>query len=346
MQRLKSILYFSAALIFMVSCKNTEADLLCYEVDMEGVEANIFYESGTVEVTFPENVRSARDLNTIYCISEGASAYVNHVKQKDGIGINNYEEPFEFTIISQDKLSSSTWNICSQNNDFTKKWGLGGFLKSECSNDRTYDWYIDQSRTGSHSDYNCAPSCVVMASLWQDPDCSFTVEDARDLYHPSGGGWFTTDISRCLDDFDIRHSVISLSDYREKTLKTLRDNLEEGNIILMAIDVHYLEDAEDPEERVNKYYETIKLGTGHCIVLKGFKEVDGQVFFEVYDPIGYDYIYDDGSFKGENRYYKSDDIYTAAFASWNYAILVLGRGNTIQSEKSVSLEKIPNILIL
>lgn len=345
MQRFKTILYLSATLVFVVSCKNTEADLLCYEVHMEGVETSILHESGTVEVTFPDHVRSAQDLSATYCISEGAEAYINNLKQKDG-NSNNYEEPFEFTIISQDKLTTSTWNIVSYNNDFTKQWGLGGFLKRECSNDRTYDWYIDQSQTGRFSDYNCAPSCVVMASHWQDPYCTLTVEDARALYHPSGGGWFTSDITRCLDDFDTEHSVMALSDYRDSTVNTLIENLEEGNIILMAIDVHYLEEAVNPEERVDKYYETIKLGTGHCIVLKGYKEVDGQVFFEVYDPIGYDYVYGDGSYKGKNRYYKSDDIYTAAFASWNYAFVVLGRNNMKKSHESVNIEEIPDILVL
>jgi len=343
------IIHFSLIVLtfsLLLSCRNSEADLLCYDVCMEGSESFIDLENSTIEISFPDNVRSAPDLCADFCLSEGAKAYVGDNLQQTGISKNNYEKPFEFRVVSEDKEQSKLWQVKSMNNDYTKTWGLGGFLQEEVSNNRTYDWYIDQSQTGYFSDYNCAPSCVVMASHWQDINSPYTVEDARSLYRPSGGGWFTQDIVDCLTDFSMRHKVITLSDYRDESVEVLMDNLEEGNIVLMAIDVHYLDDNFEPDVRINKYYQTIKLGTGHCIVIKGYKKVDGKIFFEVYDPIGYDFKYSDGSYKGKDRYYSSDDIYTAAFASWNFAFVILGPYSSKAFGKAVDVKDIPSILIL
>lgn len=330
----------------LLSCKNTEADLYSYEVRMEESNTIIDQENGTIEVTFPDHIRSADHLCADFSLSDGAEAYVSNDLQISGISENNYQAPFNFTVVSEDELVRVPWQVRSVNNDYTETWGMGGFLSRELSLNKPYEWYIDQSRTGTHSDYNCAPSCVVMAAHWQDADCPYTVEDARGLYRSSGGGWLTYDIDKCLTDLDTEHQVISLSDYRDESVQILVDHLEDGNIILVAIDVHYLEDSFEPEIRINKYYETIQLGTGHCIVLKGYKVVDGITYFEVYDPIGYEYRYSDGSFMGKDRYYTSDDIYTAAFASWNYAFVIQKANNKISSERSVKISEIPHILVL
>ena len=131
-----------------------------------------------------------------------------------------------------------------------------------------------------------------------------------------------------------------------ETTQTLLDQIDNGNIILLAIDVHYLTKAVDSTNRVGKYYNAIQLGTGHCIVVKGYKHVDGKIYFETHDPIGFDYKYSDGSFKGKDRYYHSDDIYTAVFASWNYAFVVMGPGSKKTVTRSVKASEISNILIL
>jgi len=60
-------------------------------------------------------------------------------------------------------------------------------------------------------------------------------------------------------------------------------------------------------ERVDKYYEE---GFDHFIILKGYKQVDNELFFEVYDPWGLGETYADGTPKGENRYYRYEDIFS------------------------------------
>lgn len=330
----------------VISCKNTEAELFEYQVMQEGADVVLNQENLSIEVWFESQAIPAEGISAEFLLSDGADAFVNNTLQISGVSKNNYGVPFAFTIISEDELASKTWQVRSSNNDFTSEWGLGGFIQKEVSLDRPYDWYIDQGQTGFHSDWNCAPSSVVMASRWCERDFPHSVEDARAMYNSTGGGWYTEDIDNCLTDFGIDHSIFPLSDYREETTQLLIEEIENGNIILLAIDVHYLDTNYDPLKRVGKYYHTIKLGTGHCIVVKGFKKVDGKVFFEVYDPIGYDYTYNDGTFKGRDRYYSADNLYTAAFATWNYAFVIMGPNGRKSNKPNVKAAEIPNILIL
>ncbi len=346
MYKLKVCFLFLGFAGLIVSCENTEADLLSYEVPQQALATTIDHESMSIEVLFPNNIKSAKDLCSDFQLSDGADAFVDNIIQISGESKNNYEIPFALTVVSEDEILSKTWQINSLNNDYTLEWGLGGFIQKELSLNRSYEWYIDQAQTGIYSDWNCAPSCVVMASRWQKNDFIYTVEDARQMFHPSGGGWYTEDIDSCLTNFNIEHDIIALSDYREETTQILLDQINNGNLILLAIDVHYLSVTYVATDRVDKYYSTIKLGTGHCVVVKGYKQVDGIVYFEVYDPIGYDYKYSDGSFKGKNRYYSSNNIYTAAFATWNYAFVIGGQNGKKTFRRTVKASEIPNIQIL
>lgn len=339
-----SLILFAASLL--LSCKNTEAELYSYEVCMEETSTIIDHQNETIEVVFPDHIKKADQVAADFILSDGADAFVNNTLQISGESKNNYQAPFTMTIVSEDGLVSVPWKVHSRNNDYTITWGMGGFLQEELSLDRPYEWYIDQSQTGWLSDYNCAPSCVVMAATWQDSSCTHTVEEARSMHRPSGGGWLTYDIGECLTEFNTEHLVISLSDYRSETLEILMDHLQNGNIILVAIDIYYLDYSPEPGLRINKYYETTQLGTGHCIILKGYVKVDGVTYFEVYDPIGYDFRYSDGSFKGKDRYYLSDDVYSAAFAAWNYAFVIQKPNNRISSARAVKITDTPNILVL
>jgi hypothetical protein len=346
MSGVRAFILILLSAVLAISCENTEAELLSFEVLLEGSEAIIDKESMSIMVAFPENAASAEDLCADFRLSDGAAAYVGNILQKRCVSKNNYEVPFSLTICSEDGTLSRIWQVNSTNNDYTVDWGLGGFIQDEVSHNRSYDWYIDQSQTGEWSDWNCAPSCVVMASHWREEDFPHFVEDARNLYHPTGGGWFTEDIDNCLSDFGIDHSIIQLSEYRVETAQILMDHLNNGCIIILAIDVYYMDMTLDPDIRVGKYYNSIKHGTGHCILIKGYKQVDGQVYFETYDPVGYDYIYSDGSFMGKDRYYHADDIYTTIFASWNYAFVIPGPGSKKSIPGTVKASEIPVIRIL
>jgi len=86
------------------------------------------------------------------------------------------------------------------------------------------------------------------------------------------------------------------------------------------------------EHRINKFYQTNSSGWGHFIVVKGYKQVDEIFYFEIYDPFSLGQMYKDNTLKGKNRYYRSDDIYTATSIWWNYAIVVSEKGSKNKSK--------------
>ena len=54
---------------------------------------------------------------------------------------------------------------------------------------------------------------------------------------------------------------------------------------------------------------------GHFLVVKGYRELDNEFYFEVYDPAHGSYAYTDGTLIGKNRYYRFEDIYNAT-STW------------------------------
>jgi hypothetical protein len=84
------------------------------------------------------------------------------------------------------------------------------------------------------------------------------------------------------------------------------------------------------ERRVDRYYSS-STGTGHFIIIKGYRKVGGMVYFEVYDPWSWGAVYSTGELKGIDRYYRAEDLYTATSIWWNNAIVISPKGT--KSEK-------------
>ena len=208
-------------------------------------------------------------------------------------------------------------------------WGLGNHLTEERSNNVNYEWYIDQGNTGTHSKVNCGPACVTMAIKWSNPNFTKTTEDARNRYHPNGGWWYTSDITNYLNDNHTSHYVSSLAN-----TTSLINQLKDGNIAILCLDIYYVRyHTKAPEWRVDKFYSTTSPKSGHFIVVKGYKIVDGQIWFEVYDPWSLNVRYQDGSLKGRNRYYRSEDIIKATNVWWEYMIVVNNPANPVAHSK-------------
>jgi hypothetical protein len=84
-----------------------------------------------------------------------------------------------------------------------------------------------------------------------------------------------------------------------------------------------------PNSRVDRYYDE---GFDHYIILKGYKQVDGELFFEVYDPWDPGGTYPGGTPDGENRYYRYEDIFIGCLNAG-------AGGGTPTAELSVSQKK-------
>jgi len=199
----------------------------------------------------------------------------------------------------------------------SRAFGLGILSTNEVSNDVKYEWYIDQGNTGQFSGVNCGPTSVTMAIRWADGSYTGTPEQARSMYHPTGGWWYTDNIIGYLDYNSVNNYVVSLPD-----MSVLKAELDKGNIAILCLDMYFIRVEDKGRWRIDKFYPTANTGWGHFIVIKGYRIVDGNLLFEVYDPYGFGKAYTDGSPKGKNRYYRSEDIDDSTGRWWDYAIIV------------------------
>lgn len=195
--------------------------------------------------------------------------------------------------------------------------GLGLTSTKEVHNDVKNEWYLDQAFSGTHALFNCGPASVTMAIKWADSLFTKTPEDARNRYVPEGGWWYTSDIANYLDDYSINYKYISLTN-----MNNLIRELDNGHIAILCVDMYYFSDEVKDRWHVDKFYQASNKDWGHFIVAKGYKIVDGKVWYEVYDPYGFRKTYTDGSPKGKNRYYKSEEVDQSTTIWWNYAIII------------------------
>lgn len=338
-------LLFAANLLF-VSCEkdgpvyNTQADFLKYR--LIGQESQVIIDSAekTILIKFPENVINANELIAEFIVSQGASVSIGNIIQVSEITANNYEIPFTYEVTAEDGNTISKWNLASTNNDNTISQGLGGFQKITLSNNRDYNWYYDQANTGTFSSINCGPTSTTMAAKWSNPDFSYSPEHARECYNPDGGWWYTSDVDNYLTDNDIPHDFIALSGDSTGTQQKIIQELNDGNILILCLDMFYIRNESNKKWHVDKFYKTYSKDWGHFIVVKGFKQVDGGIFFEVYDPFGYRQTYSDGSFKGIDRFYRSSDIYKATSIWWNYAIVISEKGKGLSVKGAINKSEI------
>ncbi len=196
-------------------------------------------------------------------------------------------------------------------------YGLGETLVKSVSNNTNYNWYFDQGNSGTYSSVNCGPTSVTMAIKWANKHFGKTPLDARNTYRSSGGWWYTDDIINYLNLNSIKNYTINLTD-----INLLKNKIDDGRIIILCLDMFYVEYQNDDTYHFSKFYEANTQGWGHFIVIKGYTDVDGETFFEAYDPYSFGKTYSDASLKGKDRYYKSANLDAATNIWWDYAIVI------------------------
>lgn len=184
------------------------------------------------------------------------------------------------------------------------------------SNDRKYEWYIDQKDTGIHSEDNCGPAVSVMAAKWANENFNTTVQEARKLYQADGGWWFTSDVKSFLSKHDIPFTFVY-----KTNIKDIKENLIQGNIIILCIDTTYLSEMPYDFRKTGKFYPG---NAGHFLIVKGFKEITNCLYFEVYDPASWGRKYEDGTPKGKDRYYKAVELLYSA-QNWSDSYIVVSK---------------------
>lgn len=320
--------FFFAAILLFSTCRKNDTPVASYRADFTAFELavkpsviSILPYPHMIYVRVPGSVLSADRLVANFTLSTGARAKVNGTEQHSGKSVNNFEGDIIYSVSSADNSVKKEWRIVASNNDSTLGMGLGHFLKKSKTNDRSYDWYIDQKYTGHYSSINCGPSSVTMAIRWADSTFTKTPEDARLSYEPDSTWWSTIDIDNYLRDNNITHSIIPIGSNVDKMRESLVEQVDAGNILILCADMNYIRRATNPDFRTDRTYAT-KPAFGHFIVVKGYAQADAQFYLQVYDPncIGLDGT--DNLNLGKNRYYHDTDIFTSCSKWWRFAFII------------------------
>lgn len=301
-------------------------NILTYSIQNTPAEVSIQPSEHLINIRFPDSIRNAEGLIANFTLSPGCKATIKNIEQLSGVSKNDYSKVFVYTVSAPG--NSSDWRVTSINNDYTAGLGLGNFLQQNAANDCPYSWYFDQAYTGPYSSVNCGPTSLTMACKWADPAFAKTPEDARKAYRPDGGYWFPDDITFYLRDNNIPNSTLALPATAEGTMQTLKRQVDQHQIVILMLDMNSVRLTDDLRYHTDKFYSTTP-GFGHCIVIKGYKQVDNEMYFEAYDPNSFTRTYDNGSLMGKDRYYRYEDLFEATKTWWPKAFIIAKKGATV-----------------
>lgn len=221
----------------------------------------------------------------------------DNIESDDGIKIK-YTSTMPFTIKSEvDSL------------------GLGKTETEYVSNDKSYDWYINQDNTGKYSNVNSGPAAVAMAIKWITSSSDKSIADIRDTYEDSGDAWSISTITSYLKSSNMNYS--SCDDISEDSLKK---QLKNGNILIVNLNPQYINYNSSSESKIGRFH--VVEGNTYTVVIKGYKIVDGTTYFEIYDPFNSNLNYFDGSPKGKNNYYSSSEVLNSLTAESIHPIVI------------------------
>lgn len=219
------------------------------------------------------------------------------------------------------------------------KWGLKGEQTESVSNDRDYDWYIDQYSTGLYGNVNCVPTSVTMALKWVNKDYSGTVEELRNEYvnrYDLQSGWINNYALRALRE---NGAECFLTEYN-LTEEKLKNYIKEGNIVLTNLNTGAITYNPNSEERVGHRFDG---ASDHMLIVKGYKVVDGKLYFELYDPSSAGQKYNDGTYIGVNRYYLGSELIEGINFLNGGFIVVSGAYNDFSKEKGEEVQLTPEM---
>jgi len=186
---------------------------------------NLIAYNHSIIIHLADTVSSGKSLTALFGLSQGATATVNNIPQTSGVTVNNFGNDLTYEVTAADHRTKKSWTVQASNNDYSIGWGLGHFLNKALSNDRNYEWYIDQATSGPVAGYNCGPSSVTMAIKWSDSSFTHTAAEAREFAYNGGGWWYTSDINSYLTKYSIPYATIALSADSGMSAAILRNQL-------------------------------------------------------------------------------------------------------------------------
>jgi hypothetical protein len=284
-----------------------------------GAVSTINKEKREVLVTIPDYV-DKKSLVGIFQLSSGSKAYVNGVLQKSSETANDFTKPIKY-IVTNESNKTSEWAVRFQSNNF--RIGLGSNVEYEnrLPIDHSMYYYVTQDIAGVNRTGNGGAACIAMALRWASPDnVGVTATDIKK------GIMSTTELFDILKREQIPLKIVQVSilpDYSEIT-----ECIDKGLMVILCVDFAHIPYNAVSFVRIHRFWDLQTFGfqntATHFIVIKGYKKVDGKLYYESYDPFSQNQRYsDNGEPKGYNRYYLAENIRQACFrqGGWEYAVV-------------------------
>jgi hypothetical protein len=220
-------------------------------------------------------------------------------------------------------------------------YGLGTHLDAEKSLNKDYNYYFDQFDGSQYQGINCGPAVTTMAIRWADPDFSKNPVDARNVIPENGGWWYTPDIDNYLNLDNINHIIVQFNSSTANDI--VKNSIDNNNLLILCLDMFYVDYNPLATQHTNKFYGTAAKDWGHFLLVKGYKQVDGKLYYEIYDPYTNHETYQDNSPKGKDRYYLNTNILAATNVWWKYAFIVAPKGQQVIASTKLKINSMQNI---
>jgi hypothetical protein len=220
-------------------------------------------------------------------------------------------------------------------------YGLGTHLNAEKSLNKSYSYYFDQFDGSQYQAVNCGPTVTTMVIKWADSTFAKKPVDARNAIPENGGWWYTPDINNYLSTNNINFSTVSFTSSNADDV--IRNSIDNNNEVILCLDMYYVVYNPNITQHTNKFYTTNSTGWGHFLLVKGYKEVDQKLYYEIYDPYTDHQTYQDGSPRGKDRYYINTTITAATTPWWPYAIIVARKGQQVTTSSGFRINSLQNI---
>lgn len=272
-------------------------------------------------------------LLTLACSAEGSDFKYDTTTDNDSYQIEHNDTSNETQNDNETTEVPDKTTIPNPEDIAPEEWGFEETQQLYVSNNRYYEWYIDQKETGTYNYENCGPSSTVMAAKWSDSSFTKTATEARKRFRSSGGWWYTSDIDSYLTEESIPHVITELKE------NTITEMIDTGKIIILCLDMSILRRNSIDENHIDRFYDNV---TGHFIVIKGYREFENEIFLESYDPNSWEEKYSNEILKGRDRYYRLSEILSSASAWWNYGIVVSKTESESFKIKSLTFSEIPD----
>ncbi|MEJ6980706.1 hypothetical protein WG906_09615 [Pedobacter sp. P351] len=321
-------------LIFSLGCKKEKSGSISTE---ESEIINFSFNNGSftainkqkreIVVEIADYIPRDR-LTAVFQLSKGATARVNDIEQKSSATQNNFINPVIYTVIAANGLNAN-WTVKVTSNH--KRIGLGNNLEADNRITRNYEWYFGKENSGKYSHINGGAACLAMAMKFSHRTefVSLDVQSLRDSENPeyfsmgvsNANPFSTKNITNSLSKFAVGWKLVSLSSSHAEII----DCIDKGYLVMLELNMSRVRYNPTPLEHTHRYYLLNTPLSTQFIVVKGYKKVDGNLYFECYDPKASNDLYSDNlEIKGRNRYYIGTDIWDAvmSYGGWRYAIVV------------------------